>query len=312
MKYMRDRGVIHRDIKPDNILLKESEGEQVLKIIDFGIAKEERTMAAATLGIGTRLYVAPETDEHTHKFDVWSAGVVLYDMITGREGLALTLSTFEHKMICAEDRTFQAVFQTDLLDFTNCRWPVTEKLKKTLDRMLVVDPDKRADWEEILESEWLIGDVQQMSCTIRTRSKLSFIPLPILGSGKTSSVFKGSIGDKDDPSRLQVAVKRIRKSFVDTHGRDALNRELTVLKKLQALMHPNIIKFFGDVTLPATDTYDGMTLVFEYCPTTLSSRIKAGLSEFVAHRFMKQISLYSGHCILSTLFVLCYNCSFCI
>ena len=90
LQYAHDRGVVHRDIKPENILL-EREGQ--VKIADFGIAKivnHEKPQAAITQDrqvIGTPHYMAPEQVEHPqrvdHRADIYSLGVVFYEMLTG-------------------------------------------------------------------------------------------------------------------------------------------------------------------------------------------------------------------------------------
>ncbi len=80
------RSVIHRDIKPQNIIMT---GDNVLKVTDFGIARAttQATTTAANSTIGTVHYLSPEqarggyTNERT---DLYSLGVVLYEMLTGR------------------------------------------------------------------------------------------------------------------------------------------------------------------------------------------------------------------------------------
>ncbi|MFZ2641027.1 MAG: protein kinase [Verrucomicrobiia bacterium] len=100
LQFAHDRGIVHRDIKPENILL--SKGGQV-KIADFGVAKivasEPATTAAdgavaplpaqtdGGLVMGTPQYMAPEQTEHPsevdHRADIYSLGVVFYQMLTG-------------------------------------------------------------------------------------------------------------------------------------------------------------------------------------------------------------------------------------
>jgi hypothetical protein len=86
LQYAHAKGVIHRDIKPANIMTT-STGE--IKLADFGIAKDiEATRLTVTGGIvGTADYMSPEQAEGrrvTRKSDVYSLGVCLYQMLTGR------------------------------------------------------------------------------------------------------------------------------------------------------------------------------------------------------------------------------------
>jgi serine/threonine-protein kinase len=89
------QGVVHRDLKSDNIMLSQTNGGDWAKVLDFGIAKiqqpegvRDNDITAANLVIGTPQYMSPEQCSQTTSIDarsdVYSLGVIVYEMLAGR------------------------------------------------------------------------------------------------------------------------------------------------------------------------------------------------------------------------------------
>jgi len=94
--HAHQRGIVHRDIKPSNVLVSEVDGELVPKVIDFGVAKAlDKKLTEETLAtevgqlMGTPQYMSPEQarmnpDEITAKSDIYSLGVLMYELVCGK------------------------------------------------------------------------------------------------------------------------------------------------------------------------------------------------------------------------------------
>jgi serine/threonine protein kinase len=85
-------GIVHRDLKPANFFLAtQSDGTRAVKVLDFGISKSltasTPSMTASNAAVGTPLYMSPEqlscSKNVDQRSDVWSLGVILYEMLTG-------------------------------------------------------------------------------------------------------------------------------------------------------------------------------------------------------------------------------------
>ena len=87
-------GIVHRDIKPANLFLARRDGEVIVTLLDFGVARVKQelgtdnlTLTATGFMVGTPLYMSPEqvvgAKDLDHRADLWSLGVVLYELIAG-------------------------------------------------------------------------------------------------------------------------------------------------------------------------------------------------------------------------------------
>jgi CHASE1-domain containing sensor protein len=84
-----DRGLIHRDVKPANVMLTERGGiKDFVKVLDFGLVEHEAQPRGSSDVGGTAGYMAPEAftrpEELTNKVDVYAVGVILYELLTGK------------------------------------------------------------------------------------------------------------------------------------------------------------------------------------------------------------------------------------
>ncbi|CAJ1432699.1 unnamed protein product, partial [Effrenium voratum] len=86
--------MLHRDIKPENILHNRA-GE--VKLTDFGIAKDlDKTLAMAGTFVGTVTYMSPERclgQDYSFASDIWSVGMVIFELSTGRYPFSATWNT---------------------------------------------------------------------------------------------------------------------------------------------------------------------------------------------------------------------------
>jgi serine/threonine-protein kinase len=103
LAYSHSRGVVHRDIKPANILIT---GNGEIKVADFGIAKIDSShLTKVGAVLGTPTYMSPEQFTGLavdHRSDIYSAGVILYQLLTGLRPFTGSVITIMHKVLNQE------------------------------------------------------------------------------------------------------------------------------------------------------------------------------------------------------------------
>ena len=145
-------GVIHRDVKPDNIFLIGEPGRPyALKIVDFGLSRLQGQSGLTAMGVtvGTLEYMAPEQtvkDATGPRTDIYGLGVVLYRMLTGRLPFGGSdTEVLAHQLISppeapsnidpAIDRRIETVIMTSMRKLPRNRYPSMEDLLEDLQRL---------------------------------------------------------------------------------------------------------------------------------------------------------------------------------
>lgn len=172
---IHEAGIIHRDIKPENILVDESNGSISLKITDLGIASSYlKPSAADTAVLGTPHYMAPEVIQGrgaSPATDMYSVGVVLYEMLTGLPPFA--------------DSSRSIVLERKLTDEPSRIDGIPEDLWQLVDLLLAKNPASRPS---AIDAETTLS---------RLESSLADVPA-LLPPGSVSSKGMASRGMSDD------------------------------------------------------------------------------------------------------------------
>ena len=146
--YCHGMNIIHRDLKPENILIvkRQKNGYHPIKIIDFGTAKVFQKEKAEHLLIGSAYYIAPEvlSRNYTELCDLWSCGVIMYILLTGRP--PFNGSSEEEIMKKIKEGNY---------DLKKYPWGIiSEEAKDLLKGLLQVNAKKRFSAKQALEHKW--------------------------------------------------------------------------------------------------------------------------------------------------------------
>ncbi|KAK8551751.1 hypothetical protein V6N13_120188 [Hibiscus sabdariffa] len=159
-------GVMHRDLKPENFLMVSKDENSPIKATDFGLSVfiEEGRMYKDL--VGSAYYVAPEVLQRKYgkEIDVWSAGVILYILLSG-------VPPFWGE---TEKEIFKAVSEGNL-DLESQPWPsISDAAKDLIRKMLARDPKKRITAAQALEHPWMEGgdaSDEPIDCAVLSRLK---------------------------------------------------------------------------------------------------------------------------------------------
>ncbi|XP_038629266.1 ribosomal protein S6 kinase alpha-5 isoform X1 [Scyliorhinus canicula] len=169
VSHMHDVGVVHRDLKPENLLFADDSDNTEIKVIDFGFARlkppDNQPLKTPCF---TLHYAAPELlkdDGYDESCDLWSLGVILYTMLSGKvpfqcEEKTLTSTSAEEIMMKIKQGDFS---------FEGESWRnVSQEAKELIQGLLTVDPNKRIKMSSLRFNEWLQDGSQLSSNPLMT------------------------------------------------------------------------------------------------------------------------------------------------
>lgn len=181
--YMHSHLVVHRDLKLENLLLKQQDDLSSVVIADFGLAKRcrEKTTSSTTLvkdgeylphakgvddsAVGTPVYAAPEVVEQKSygaAVDMWSLGVIVYILVTGAMPRDLWKAALKYGEVSTEDFGFECYEWDD----------VSAHARDFVVKTLVYNPKNRMSARDALNHPWMKHVTNVRPAPLRIKSKL--------------------------------------------------------------------------------------------------------------------------------------------
>ena len=149
LQFLHSHNIIYRDLKPENMVISMLDRGHI-KLVDFGFAKQLKSLCQRThTNCGTPAYIAPEIlrghNGHGHEVDIWSLGVLLYNLVTGKMPFNAKTRAKIDQFVIEKDPSYKdkawKQCSPDVLDLPQ--------------NLLKKNPSERLSIDEILNHSWL-------------------------------------------------------------------------------------------------------------------------------------------------------------
>ena len=219
LEYCHNKNIIHRDLKPENILIDKK--ENCIKISDFGLAtilKEKHEKLSDFCG--TTNYIAPEIIKETggifssggyegQPADIWSSGVILYNMASGENPFYHRIKTVRINNILNANVTYPKYFSSELIDL--------------LKKIFVTQPQNRYTIKEIKKHSWFVKNFVDINQIKDIDINNSIISVNLVGM-KNFKINENDIRKLNSFELISmIAGKWLNNMFFDDKGEKKIN-----------------------------------------------------------------------------------------
>lgn len=210
--YCHLNGIVHRDIKSDNLLFSEKSIHSRIKLIDFGISVKYEKNTKLREKTGTILYIAPEVIQgcYDQRCDIWSCGVLLYTMLCGQP----PFTGSSRKEIMEKILRGKFAFRSKIWSL------ISSEAKDLIEKILVVNVDRRYTCRQILSHPWFQRDE---NIKINTAEYLENMKTFLMESQLAQAVctfIVTNVLKHEETKQLELAFKKL-----DTNYDGLLSRE---------------------------------------------------------------------------------------
>mmetsp|Transcript_2717 Transcript_2717/g.3852 ORF Transcript_2717/g.3852 Transcript_2717/m.3852 type:complete len:369 (+) Transcript_2717:108-1214(+) len=231
VSFMHENGVVHRDLKYENIMFSNRSPNAEIKLIDFGLSKKFMSeVHRMNDGVGTVYTMAPEVlkGDYTNKADIWSIGVILYMLLSSQ------MPFYGKRRIHVVEKIMSGKF-----DFRGKRWKnASSQAKNLVSSLLQLKPDERPTAEEAQSNLWLnkrfaisnrnvstvdINGIQYSLKTYSKYSKLKKLALLIIAHRSTAdevSFLRKVFQLYDKGMTGTLSYERFREFFIGSNDDD--------------------------------------------------------------------------------------------